>query len=594
MSAAANRLAGTFPQLFEDVVARRADTVAVVGTRGRLTYAQLAGRSRRVARGLIAKGVGPEDVVAVVADRSTDDWLVAILGVLLSGGGYLAIDPAYPAERVSFMLSDAAPKLVLVPAPLDWDAGLPSVVIEAVIADEPDDSAIRPAERTAALAPDNLAYLIYTSGSTGTPKGVAVTHAGLAALAATQRRVIGTGPSDQVLQWASPSFDAAFWDVTLALLHGATLHLAAPEQLLPGEPLAETLRRRGITCATLPPVALAALDAGGDLLAGRTVVSTGDTCTRGIVDGWARGRRLINGYGPTETTVGATLSAPLVPGVPAHIGTPFDGARVDVVDGALDEVPSGAVGEFLVAGPGVARGYHRRPRLTAERFRPDPRGTGGQRAYLTGDLGCRRTDGRLQFAGRRDDQVKIRGFRVELGEIEATLAQHPDVLAAAVAVRPIGDGPDTAILAWVTTASGRTDAGPLRRYLAQRLPRHLVPAVISALPDMPTNAHGKIDRAALPTPNPSALLAEPAPGAAAPEEDEVERSVRALFEESLQMTNLAPDDNFFDLGGDSIRYTRLISRLNRQLEVRLPLKEAFLGASPRAVARLARSAVPTG
>jgi len=305
---------------------------------------------------------------------------------------------------------------------------------------------------------------------------------------------------------------------------------------------------------------------------------------------------LINGYGPTETTVGATLSAPLAPGVPADIGTPFDGARVDVVDPALDGVPDGAVGEFMVAGPGVARGYHRRPRLTAERFRPDPRGTGG-RAYLTGDLGCRRPDGRLQFTGRRDDQVKVRGFRVELGEIEATLAQHPDVLTAAVAVRQISDGADPAIVAWVTTASGTADPGPLRRYLGQRLPRYLVPAVISVLTEMPTNTHGKIDRAALPAPSAPVLPAKPAEpeqGSTAPVEDDVERSVRVLFEESLQTTNLASDDNFFELGGDSIRYTRLISRLNRQLEVRLPLKEAFLHASPRAVAQLARSAAATG
>ena len=570
----------TFPDLFERVVRRHPDAVAVVAPDGALTYDALARRVRRLARRLIAEGVGPEDVVGVVTDRGTSDWLTGLFGVLLAGGAYLALDPNYPAERIAFMLDDAAPRLVLHPAGMAWPVHVADLLIVDGLAGHEDDTPLVADERRSPLGADNLAYLVYTSGSTGRPKGVAVTHRGLDGLVSTQERVVGTGPADQVLQWASPSFDAAFWDITLALLHGSTLHLATAEHLMPGEPLTETLRARHITHATLPPVALGALDAGSGLLRGATVVSTGDTCTQGIVDQWGRDRTLINGYGPTETTIGATLTGPLRPGRPADIGTPFDRARVDVIDRDLEPVVSGVSGELAVGGPGVARGYHRRPRLTADRFRPDPRGNAGRRMYLTGDVGYRGPDGHFHFGGRRDDQVKLRGFRIELSEIEATLVEHPDVLAAAVAVRRLPPGEDS-VVAWVMADPDPTAAARMRQYLADRLPRHMIPAAIVVLDQLPTNAHGKIDRGALPLPTRPADRPLPAPA------DGLEGRICALFEESLDTVAVGPDDNFFDLGGDSIRYTRIIGQINRDHGVRLPLREAFGQASPRGIARLA-------
>lgn len=572
----------TIVDLFERVVAAYSDTPAIIAPDLALTYGQLARRSRRLARRLIASDIGPEDVVAVVADRDTSDWLIGLLGVLQAGAAYLALDPSYPAQRVAFMIDDAAPRLVLHAGKIGWDVDVPAIVIAEALRAETDDSLIAASERTSQLGEDNLAYLVYTSGSTGEPKGVAVTHRGMGALASTQDRVVGTVEGDQVLQWASPSFDAAFWDITLALLHGATLHLTAPEDLLPGEPLADSLHDRGITHATLPPVALGALDPDSDLLRGATVVSTGDTCTQGIVDAWAPGRTLINGYGPTETTVGATLSAPLIAGRSADIGTAFDDARVDVVDPDLHEVEPGAIGELTVGGSGVARAYHRRARLTADKFRPDPRGDAGERVYLTGDLGAQRRDGHFDFVGRSDNQVKLRGFRIELGEIEATLAAHPDVRAAVVAVRQLQPGEDS-VIAWITVANA-TEPDRIHAYLTERLPQHLVPARLVVLDQMPTNAHGKIDRAELRTPTGAADAdaGQPAGG--------LETTVRELFAANLPVTEVRPDDDFFELGGDSIKYTRIISRINREAHVRLPLREAFTNASPRGIARLAATA----
>ncbi|MEV0041783.1 amino acid adenylation domain-containing protein, partial [Streptomyces sp. NPDC050804] len=399
------------PQAFVARVAAAPDAIALVCGEVELTYRQLDARANRFARALIAGGVGPEQVVAVSLPRSVE-WVVAVLGVLKAGAAYLPVDPAYPRSRIAFMLDDACPAVVVDDA---------AMVVEG---DWPDT------DPEVALDVRHPAYVIYTSGSTGRPKGVVVSHSGVSGLVAAQVDRLAVAPGSRVLQFASPSFDASFWDLCSALLTGASLVLAPAEAPLE----ALTDRRFAVTHVTLPPSALAALD-GAELTA-TTLVVAGEACPPELVERWAPGRRMINAYGPTETTVCATMSDPLSPGpgVPP-IGRSVAGFRTYVLDERLRVVPPGVPGELYVAGPGLARGYLDRPGLTAGRFTACPFGPAGTRMYRTGDLVRRLGDGQLEYAGRADDQVKVRGFRVELGEVETALAEHPAVAQAAVAAQ---------------------------------------------------------------------------------------------------------------------------------------------------------------
>jgi amino acid adenylation domain-containing protein len=422
----------SFPELFAEQVRTRPDDIAVVFEETHLTYAALNERANRLAHLLIAQGAGPERVVALSVPRSLD-MIVAELAVLKSGAAYLPLDPDLPAERRAFMLADASP--VCVVTSLDEDA-----------------LATAPAEDPAvSLTPDNAAYVIYTSGSTGRPKGVVVSHAGVAKLVATQVERFGVGPHSRVLQFASPSFDVAFWDLCLGLLSGGRLVVVPAERRVPGPELTSYAFVHDVNFMILPPALLAELPPDLDLPRDSVLLAGTERVSPELVARWAPGRRMFNAYGPTEATVNSTLGACSPGGTVVPIGVPDPGTQAYVLDAAMQPVPPGVVGELYLAGDGLARGYLGRPALTAERFVANPFGS-GTRLYRTGDLVRWLPDGRLVFLGRADDQVKIRGYRIELGEIEAVLTEHPSVAQSVVVAK------DGRLVAYATAVAGRDEA----------------------------------------------------------------------------------------------------------------------------------------
>ncbi|MBV7671584.1 non-ribosomal peptide synthetase [Streptomyces halstedii] len=578
----------TVSELFESVVTESGDAPAVVFGESVLDYAELNARANRLARRLIAAGVGPDALVAVAVERSAR-LVVAVLAVLKAGGAYLPLDPDYPAERLTHMVVDAGPVLLLrTDGVTSLHLDVPELVLddpsfEALCERERGDD-IAPDERTAPLVPAHLMYVIYTSGSTGVPKGVAVSHTGVTDLVSTQVRLYGVGRGDRILQWASFSFDAWFWDFTLALLNGATLVMAEQHALMPGESLRETMLTYSIDHAVLPPVALGITDSEG-LLVGGTITSTGDVCTRALAEEWSKGRRLYNAYGPTEVTVGASIGGP-VKGVQDEVtvGTPWDGGVVHVLDERLRECPDGQEGELFLAGSGVVRGYLNRPGLTASRFVADPYGPPGSRMYRSGDRGRHEADGELYFTGRIDNQVKMRGFRVELGEIETRLESHP---AVEIVVAVVG-GQDAAtehIVVYVrTSARHEVTEGQLRAWARDALPEHMVPTHVVVLDRFPTLPNGKIDRKELAeravrspaghhgTP-PHPVPAAGAGGAG--EAASYEEALCRLVGEILQVPEVTPKDNFFDLGGHSMLAAKLAGRMRKELGVTVPMRSMF-------------------
>src|SRR6185295_17451575 len=450
-----------------------------------LTYGELVDRARRLAGRLRVHGVGLDVRVGIYAERSPES-LVAMLAVLMAGGAFLPLDPAYPPERLSLILEDAGVPVLL--ARRDLAATLPAGGAELVPLDGADEpAALPPAPED--HGPEALAYIIYTSGSTGKPKGVLIQHRGfLWAVEALAERS-GLSPGTRVLQFASASFDASVWEIWSALISGATLVFARPEDLLPGPTLLATLRRRGITNVFLTPTALAAMpeEASRELPDLRGLVVGGEAFPPDLVARWARGRRLWNAYGPTEASICATM-ARLGEDGQTPIGRAVGDNRLLVLGPHLELLPRGVPGELYLGGAGLARGYLGKPDLTAGAFLPDPfsgeagarqvdpDGALGARLYRTGDLVRFRPDGQLEFLGRADRQVKVRGFRIEPGEVEAQIAEHPGVREAVVV--PFEAAPRDVRLAAYVVAAGpdAPSAHDLRAFLRARVPEHMVPS----------------------------------------------------------------------------------------------------------------------
>ncbi|MGA4249875.1 non-ribosomal peptide synthetase, partial [Ralstonia nicotianae] len=413
----------SIPALFEQQVARDPEAIAVTFGETRLSYAALNARANRLAHHLLALGVQPEDRVAVALHRCVD-LPVAMLAIFKAGAVYLPVDPNYPAERIAFMLDDARPALLLTTSTAG--AGMHTPGLRQLCLDDLALDGLPAHNPGLPIAPQHAAYLIYTSGSTGKPKGVLVSHRGVPHLVSTHMRRCELGPGCRVLQFASPSFDAALSELLRPLLSGATSVMAPPDDLVPGAPLTALLLRERVTHVTLPPAVLAVMPEDS-LASVRYLIVAGEAVSPALVERWHHGRRMINAYGPTEATVLASMSAPMAGADDLSIGTPIDNTQIHLLDAMLRPVPIGAAGELCIGGPGVARGYLNRPGLTAERFVADPFGPPGARLYRSGDLGRWRHDGTLEFLGRIDEQVKIRGFRIEPGEVQAVLEQHPEV-----------------------------------------------------------------------------------------------------------------------------------------------------------------------
>ncbi|MEU6816714.1 non-ribosomal peptide synthase/polyketide synthase [Streptomyces sp. NPDC046860] len=455
--------ASTWPRMFADQVAARAGETALIHGEVRLTYAELDARAARLAHALVARGAGPEQVVALAVPRSAD-MIVAQVAVLKAGAAYLPVDTDYPADRIAYMLDDARPVCLVTTAEVlpDLPPGTGPLVLDAP--DTLAELAERPTHDPAAaagLTPAHAAYVIYTSGSTGRPKGVVLSHAGVAGLVATQRERFGIGPHSRVLQFASPSFDVAFWDLCLGLLSGGRLVVVPADRRLPGEPLAEYAREHGVTFMILPPALLAAMPEDVRLPPEATLLAGTERVSPELVARYAGSRMMFNAYGPTEATTNSTLGRcdpHTPPGTIVPIGVPDPGTRAYVLDDRMRPVPAGVTGELYLGGAGLARGYLGRPGLTAERFVADPFGAPGERLYRTGDLVRWKADGRLEFHGRADSQVKIRGYRIEPGEIESVLRSHPAVDQAAVVVREDRPG-ERRLAAYVVPALDGTPEG---------------------------------------------------------------------------------------------------------------------------------------
>ncbi len=543
------RPARTVPELFAVQVAARPDAPALVGPDRTCSYAELDAAANRLARQLRARGAGPERTVAVAVPRSPE-LVIGLLAVAKAGAAWLALDPDHPARRLAALVADARPALLLGTAAVAdrLPSGVDTLLLDDLPAGDGD-----PGAPDVHVGPQHPAYVVYTSGSTGTPKGVVVTHAGVASVQAAMAERCAAGPGARVLQFASPSFDASFWELCVSVLAGGTLVVPAPGGGL-GEPLAELVRRERVSHALLPPVVLPTLPP--DLLAGGTLVVGGEACPARLVEQWAPGRRMLNAYGPSESTVVATTSAPLSgTGVPP-IGRPVDGTRVQVLDGRLQPVPPGVPGELYVSGAGLARGYLGRAALTAERFVADPAGPPGTRMYRTGDRVRWRPDGQLDFLGRADDQVKVRGVRIEPGEVEAALGRHLGVAQVAVLAREDRPG-ERRLVAYVVPAGSGVEPAQLRRHAAAELPDALQPSAYVLLDQLPRTAHGKLDRAALPAPDPAAEA-----GTARPRGPR-EQLLAELVGELLGVPAVGAEDSFFALGGDSISAIQLVSRARR-------------------------------
>ncbi|MFE6862893.1 amino acid adenylation domain-containing protein [Nocardia sp. NPDC057668] len=588
-----------FGQLLTAAVESAADTVAIsfnpTGApedQREVTYRELDEQSSRIARELIARGVGPGDVVAMAITRSVESVL-AMWSIAKTGAAYLPVDPSYPVDRIEHILTDSRTDFGLTlrahRGGLD-DAStwleLDDPELAAAIAAQPAHP-VSYADRVRPLAEQHLAWIIYTSGSTGKPKGVATTHAGVAHLATAMRERRRVTGESRVSQLTTPSFDFSLVEMLMAFTAGATL-VVVPPNVFGGPELAEVLRRERVTHMCITPAVLESIDHTGldDLAA---IMCGGERVSTNLVDRWSSPTRSFYiEYGPTEVTAISVGTEVLTPGDPEHIGTAIPGIGAYVLDARLRPVPAGVVGELYLSGPGLAQGYLYRPSLTAERYVASPfgdaeNGEAGSRLYRTGDLVKRLDSGNFEYHGRSDFQVKIRGLRIELGEIDAVLASHPDIDYAATLGVTLPTGA-AALVSYVLPRPGAVvDTAALAAFAGESLPAYMVPAALMVLDEIPLNPVGKLDRARLPEPEFNARAFR-APATAA--EQAIAEVFSALLTppEADDPVRVGADDDFFELGGNSLLATQATARIGNALGVRVPVHVLFEASSVAALA----------
>ncbi|MBI6562226.1 syringopeptin non-ribosomal peptide synthetase SypC, partial [Pseudomonas syringae] len=580
----------TIHGLFEAQAKRTPEALAVVHGEQRLTYRELNEQANRLAHALRERGVQPDSRVGICVERGAE-MVVGLLAILKAGGGYVPLDPAYPAERIAYMLQDSAPAAVLAHTATQGllaDVSVP--VINLDLSDWQGESVQNP--QVPGLTSAHLAYLIYTSGSTGLPKGVMIEHRNTVNFLSWAHTVFDGSTLEKTLFSTSLNFDLAVYECFAPLTSGGSIEVVKNVlELQHGEHDIGLIN-------TVPSALKALLDVDGLPATVHTVNVAGEALKRSLVESLFEKtgvQRLCNLYGPSETTTYSSwVAMDREDGFAPHIGKPVGNTQFYLLDQQQQPVPLGVVGEIYIGGAGVARGYLNRDDLTAERFLNDPFSQQpAARMYRTGDLGRYLPDGNIEYLGRNDDQVKIRGFRIELGEIDARLAKHPAVHEAVVTAREDVPG-DKRLVAYYTLSAGHAsvDIDSLRAWLQEQLPAHMIPVAYVLLDALPLTPNGKLDRKALPAPDTDALIRR---GYEAPQ-GETETLLAGIWSDLLKVERISRHDQFFELGGHSLLAMRLISQIRQQLGVELSLAALFarpeLSALALAIAQAGRSILP--